>query len=136
MSKSSSKPLVSGPLPGTRKWYESPSFRIVAYIIISAVCDGLLVAAANASQQKLPQLAIFFFSLAPGLVLGIAFAIIQNFDDRTRSLEQYVKSSIHTLDHLTERYLRKIDEVDTQNTTKLDVIVKRYSDKIDNLDAQ
>ena len=100
MSTLFSKPPTSGLLPATKqKWHENASIRIVSYIIIAAICNGLIVAAAYVSQAKFPLLVIILLSSIPTVVLGIAFAIIQTFDDQTRNLEKIIKSQKKHAEH-------------------------------------
>src|SRR5579863_5503302 len=93
MSTLFSKPPTSGLLPAAKpKWHENASIRIIGYIIIAAICNSLLVIAAYVSQAKFPLPVIFLLSSISTVVLGIAFAIIQTFDDRTRNLEKIIES--------------------------------------------
>lgn len=81
------------------KFFESQVFRITFYIILAAICNGLLVAAAYTSQAKFPIPVIILFSLIPTVILGIAFAIIQGFDDRTRDLQKHIDTYEQTIDN-------------------------------------
>lgn len=87
----------SEPSEKTRKQKKAKSraFRVVIYIVIGVVCETLLVAAGNASVRNSPLILIVLYSLIPTILLSIAFAVIQTFDEHTDSLgqtfEEYIK---------------------------------------------
>ncbi len=112
MSTSPSKPHISGSLPEPKQpqWFESFPIRVVLYIAGSVICVVLLALTANTSQTQSPLL-IILFSSVPAVVLGIVFAIIQNFDDRTRSLEKHVRAQ----EGLMKRYSEEIEKLSTQD---------------------
>jgi len=75
-----------------RNRIKSRYFRVVIYIIIAAVCETIFVAAANASSlQKSPLILIVLYSLIPTILLSVAIAIIQAFDEHTDTLEQIIE---------------------------------------------
>lgn len=77
---------------GKQKRTRSRSWRVVSYIIIGVICDGTLIAAANASLEKSPPLVlIILYTLVPTILLSVAIAVIQAFDEHTDTLGQTIE---------------------------------------------
>lgn len=69
-----------------RKSKRSRYLRFVAYIVISVLCEAILVTAASTPLQKSPLLVIVLYSLVPTILLAIALFIVQTFDEHTETL--------------------------------------------------
>lgn len=97
MSSTPSEPTDKTSSTGKQKAKQSRYFRFITYIVISVVCESILVAAANAPLQKSPLLLIVLYSLVPTIVLAVALFIVQTFDEHTETLgetiEEYTKET-------------------------------------------
>lgn len=94
-----SEPSDKTPPVGSEKQKRNKSryLRVVIYIIIAAVCEAIFVAAANASLQNSPLILIVLYSLIPTILLSVAVAVIQTFDEHTdtlgQTIEEYTKET-------------------------------------------
>lgn len=97
MSSTPSEPTDKTSSTRKQKAKRSRYLRLVAYIIISVVCQGILVIAASTPLQKSSSLVIVLYSLAPTILLAIAFFIVQTFDEHAETLgetiEEYTKET-------------------------------------------
>jgi hypothetical protein len=63
------------------QWYETIVFRIVASLLLSALCTSLLVIAGYYSEQKQVLGSAILFALIPAIIFGVIFAILQYYHD-------------------------------------------------------
>jgi hypothetical protein len=88
-----------------QKWYETIVFRIVASLLLSALCTCLLVIAGYYSAHQQDLGAIILFTLIPTIIFGFLFAILQyyheNAEKSRHEIDQMINSNTITRDELT-----------------------------------
>lgn len=103
---------------------KSRTLRVASYIIIATVCETIFVAAANASIQKSPLILIVLYSLIPTILLSVAFAVMQTFDEHTETLgqtiEEYTKET-------KSQYKSNID-----SRKELSELMNQFKDLVEN----
>ncbi|GAC1617695.1 MAG: hypothetical protein NVS4B9_07700 [Ktedonobacteraceae bacterium] len=63
----------------------------------------------------MPLIVLFLYSFVPTVVLGVAFAIVQHYDDRARSLEENAIRSKDAIESLQKRYIEEIEGLSKRN---------------------
>jgi|SRR5579863_2698213 len=108
-----------------QKRNKSRSWRVVTYIIIGVICDGILIAAANAALEKSPPLIlIILYTLVPTILLSVAFAVIQAFDEHTETLGQTIE------EHIKETKSQYKSNNDSR--TELSKLMDQFKELVDN----
>lgn len=109
---------------GKQKRNKSRYLRVVIYIIIAAVCETSFVAAANASLQNSPLILIVLYSLIPTILLSVAVAIIQTFDEHTDTLGQTIE------EHIKETKSQYKNNIDSRK--ELSKLINQFKDLVEN----